>query len=545
MPRVLVIDDQRIPRVSVTSTLGEAGYEVQAAEDGERGIALARTWAPDVIVLDVYMPGMDGFAVVESLKADPRTAPTPVIFLTAEPPTDALIVRGLDLGAYDFLSKGCSKAELLARVGVMARIKRGNDELTAIARISDALIRSLDPDALAAAFVSLAREVFRADAALFVYALGPDASTSCAGSGLDPADPLCAQLTRTTLDWLAAHPEAAALLPIEQLRGPAGALVRREGFQSGAAVRLEWSDRPPALVLVLTQRPNGFRRESDAPLLELIARQVSIALDNAVLHSRTRTQAQQLERQAESLERAVEERSRFFASMSHELRTPVNAVLGYTQLLTEGIYGALEPTQLEVLTKVARSTRHLLELINDVLDISKIEAGKLEIVPEPMDLPALVRDTLSSVELHAREKQIELLVDAPERLRIVTDPARLRQIILNLLSNAVKFTGKGSVRVSVALSRNEDDPGNSPDDVLIHVADTGPGIAPADHERIFNEFEQTESGVAQGGTGLGLPISKRLAHLLGGTLELDSDVGRGSVFTLRIPRETTPGIRGT
>src|SRR5690606_29598992 len=152
--------------LAVSSILKEANHEVAAAASGEEGLRLAAELTPDVIVLDVYMPGMDGFAVVERLKSDPRTEPTPVIFLTAEPPTDDLIVRGLDLGAYDFLSKGCSRAELLARVGVMARIKRGNDELSAIARISDTLIQSLDPEKLSSRFVEQLREVFRASAVL-------------------------------------------------------------------------------------------------------------------------------------------------------------------------------------------------------------------------------------------------------------------------------------------------------------------------------------------------------------------------------------------
>jgi CheY-like chemotaxis protein len=145
---------------------------VETAESGAEGIDLATRHLPDVIVLDVHMPEMDGFEVVERLKQDPRTAPTPVIFLTADPPTDELIVRGLELGAYDFLSKGCSRAELLARVGVMARIKRGNDELSAIARISDTLIQTLDPEELSDRFVKQVRDVFRAEGVLLVYTPG-------------------------------------------------------------------------------------------------------------------------------------------------------------------------------------------------------------------------------------------------------------------------------------------------------------------------------------------------------------------------------------
>jgi signal transduction histidine kinase len=536
MPRVLIIDDQRIPRVTVGATLQEAGHEVASAEDGATGIQRAREWAPDVIVLDVHMPDMDGFAVVERLKKDPVTAPVPVIFLTATAPTDELVVRGLDLGAYDFLSKGCSKAELLARVGVMARIKRSNDELTAIARIADALIRSLDPRALSMLFVDQTREVFRADGALFVSTPDHDATRFSTLSGFEADEELIESLTNELLGWLGSEMSDADVLRPEELSGTSARLLEREGYRSLVAVRLQHPDRPASLVAVFARRPAGFRRESDGPLLELLGRQATIALDNALLHAHTQEQAQKLAAQAAELERAMSERSRFFASMSHELRTPINAVIGYTQLLHEGTFGEMVERQREIVKKVSRSAAHLLELINDVLDISKIEAGKLEILIEKTDLVLLARDTLTSVQLQAEEKGLDLWLQAPDQLEAVTDPARIRQILLNLLSNAVKFTDVGSVSVSLV----EHPPAESGPDgdgfVEIRVADTGPGIPEQDQERIFEEFEQTDFAVARGGTGLGLAISKRLAVLLGGALELESQVGVGSTFTLRVPR---------
>jgi signal transduction histidine kinase/DNA-binding response OmpR family regulator len=536
MPRVLIVDDQRIPRITVGAALQEAGHEVITAEDGPSGIDRARAWAPDVIVLDVHMPGMDGFAVVERLKEDPVTAPIPVIFLTATAPTDELVVRGLDLGAYDFLSKGCSKAELLARVGVMTRIKRSNDELTAIARIADALIRSLDPEALSHLFVEQTREVFRAEAVLFVTT--PDDSTTrlTTRTGFDLPPPEVEALTSTLLTWLERNSSEAEVISLDELREAGPALMRQKGFRSAVAVRFDHPERSPTLLAVFAQRAGGFRRESDAPLLHLLGRQATIALDNALLHAHTRKQAQTLARQAEELENAMSERSRFFASMSHELRTPINAVIGYSQLLEEGTYGEMPRVQQEVIKKVSRSAAHLLELINDVLDISKIEAGKLEIMLEPTDIEKLAKDTLTSVQLQAEEKRLNLSLHSPASVRVDTDPARVRQILLNLLSNAVKFTDHGSVTVTVQQVGSAD-MDSSRDGVEIRVADTGPGIPPEDRARIFDEFEQTDTAVNRGGTGLGLAISKRLAILLGGSLTLDSEVGVGSTFILRIPRE--------
>jgi signal transduction histidine kinase len=180
------------------------------------------------------------------------------------------------------------------------------------------------------------------------------------------------------------------------------------------------------------------------------------------------------------------------------------------------------------LDRVSRSAQHLLELINDILDISKIEAGKLEVFPEDTDLGMLVRDTATSVQLQAAEKGLELKIEVPEELRARTDPARVRQIVLNLLSNAVKFTDAGHVRV--ALRRDGER-------FEIAVEDTGPGIDLEDQERVFEEFEQSHrtSGVA--GTGLGLAISRRLAALLGGELGLRSTPGTGSTFILRLPAQ--------
>jgi signal transduction histidine kinase len=235
-----------------------------------------------------------------------------------------------------------------------------------------------------------------------------------------------------------------------------------------------------------------------------------------------------MEEQAEKLERAMTERSRFFASMSHELRTPINAVIGYNQLLEMEAYGTMNEEQSAAVQRVSRSAHHLLELINDILDISKIEAGKMEVSLEPTNIGALIRDTVATVQIQAHEKGLEVRTDAPEDVVLPTDPSRVRQILLNLLSNAVKFTSEGWIDVRLK---------GAGEDCAIEVSDTGPGIAEADYERIFEEFEQAQHSHAKSGTGLGLPISRRLAHLLGGELTLGSELGRGSTFTLKLPRE--------
>ena len=233
------------------------------------------------------------------------------------------------------------------------------------------------------------------------------------------------------------------------------------------------------------------------------------------------------ERQVE-LERAMAARSRFYASMSHELRTPINAVLGYSTLLLENIYGPLNEKQVEGITRTHKAAKHLLELVNDVLDLSKIEAGKIDLRLQPVAFPALIEDLFVTVRPLADQFGSSLSIEHEgEQLKVVSDPRRVRQILLNLLSNAIKF-GKGKpIRVR---SMPKADGG-----LVIEVIDEGEGIAHTDREKIFDEFVQLGKTQLTEGTGLGLPISRRLAEMLSGQLEIESDVGKGSTFRLILP----------
>jgi signal transduction histidine kinase/AmiR/NasT family two-component response regulator len=527
MTRVLVVDDQKIPRVAVSAMLGEAGYQVAAEAGGAEGLERARTWRPDVIVLDVQMPGMDGFQVVERLKQDPATAPIPVIFLTAEPPREELVVRGLELGAYDFLNKGCSRAELLARVGAMGRVKRGYDEMAVLARLSEILLGTLDPDELARRVAAEAARAFHADAAVLVLPGDADAGDVRAAwmrDGGEDADGLSREILRRSRSL------GGGLCGVSD----AMAAAREAGFARAAFVRVDRGERP-ALLLGVLGRAEEAEGEGAGTLLELLARQAALALDAALLHQQATAQAATLREQARALEQSMDERSRFFASVSHELRTPINAILGYSGLLAEGIYGPLEPAQAHGIERVLGSGRHLLQVVNDVLDISKMDAGKLEVVLEPVDLSALLNEVAATVAVQANDKGLKLSVDAPPRMPLVTDPGRVTQILLNLLSNAVKFTDQGGVQVRVQ---------QHPHRAEVRVVDSGPGIAPEDCERIFSDFEQTTTATGRGGTGLGLAISRRLAVLLGGTLHVESQVGQGSTFVLRLPVEENGGLVG-
>lgn len=253
-------------------------------------------------------------------------------------------------------------------------------------------------------------------------------------------------------------------------------------------------------------------------------------LERSLRHVTRLARAQAQTRRAEAeRERATEARSRFFAAMSHELRTPINAIVGYNELILDGIFGPLAEKQEVSLRRAQQAARHLLELVNDVLDLAKIEAGRVEVQPEPVNIVELIQDLFATVRPLAEEhgSDLQLIHDGCDK-PIITDPRRVRQILLNLLSNALKFGQQNPVRVHCTPN---DDAG-----LIVEVEDHGAGIAPEDQERIFEEFVQL-SPDRQGGTGLGLPISRSLAELLGGSLQVESTAGEGSVFRLTLPRK--------
>ena len=379
--RLLLVDDVPANLDVLCALLEGADYRISIAPDGAIALRLAAQTAPDLILLDVVMPEMNGFEVCRRLKQDPKTEHIPVIFITAENQTEG-VVEGVEAGGVDYIAKPFQDAEVLVRVKTHLSLSR--------------LTRELE--------------------------------------------------TKST--------------------------ALEEKNQS-------LSEANEALVVANQKIQEVSRYKSE-----------------------------------------------FLARMSHDLRTPMNAIIGYTRILLRRTREVLEERHYRNLENIEISANHLLNLINDILDLSKIEAGRMEIQFQDVDLQQLVEECAMALSSLLRDGvQLERQLEDVEPLR--TDPNLLRRVLMNLLSNAVKFTEQG--RIDLRLRSIEGG-------LEVVVADTGPGIPAAELPHIFDEFHRVEGGKKGGpeGTGLGLAIARKSVNLLGGRLAVESQTGRGTKFTLTI-----------
>lgn len=287
-------------------------------------------------------------------------------------------------------------------------------------------------------------------------------------------------------------------------------------------VPLQQEGQPIGLISVQSYRPNAYS-ENDIQLLRSIATQTSLAIANIQLFEEIQASNKQL-RQLDHL------KTQFLANMSHELRTPLNAIIGFSRVILKGIDGPITREQEEDLTSIYSNGQHLLNLINEVLDMAKIEAGKMTLAFEPTDLIETARGALATVTALVNEEEVKLLWDGSAELPIIeADPVRVRQILINLLSNAAKYTEQGHIRLQLSC----------PDKEHVHIAveDTGVGIAAEDFDKLFVAFEQIDNSTTRtvGGTGLGLPITKWLVNSHHGRIWFESKLGQGSTFHVLLP----------
>jgi signal transduction histidine kinase len=298
------------------------------------------------------------------------------------------------------------------------------------------------------------------------------------------------------------------------------ALVRA-GFRAALAVPLVREGQLLGALAVNRKSPGGFAPEV-IELLQTFAAQSALAIQNARLF-------REIEDKSRQLEAASRHKSEFLANMSHELRTPLNAIIGFSEVLAEQMFGPVNDKQSDYLGDILESGRHLLALINDILDLSKIEAGRMELEIGEFDLPAAIDNTLTLVRERAHRRGIVLERAVDEGLgKISADERKVKQVLLNLLSNALKFTPEGGQVAVRATTRDEM--------AEVSVTDTGVGIAPEDQATVFEEFRQVGTAEKKAeGTGLGLAISRKFIELHGGRIRVTSMLGRGSTFAFTLP----------
>ena len=298
-------------------------------------------------------------------------------------------------------------------------------------------------------------------------------------------------------------------------------VVVRAGFRALLFVPLLGAERIVGALVVRRRRPGEFSKQT-IDLVQTFAAQSVLAIQNARLF-------QEIGDKSRQLEVASQHKSQFLANMSHELRTPLNAILGYTELILDDIYGETPAKMRGVLERVQRNGKHLLGLINDVLDLSKIEAGQLTLALADYSLKDVVHSVFVAVESLADEKKLALRIEVPNDLPTGRgDERRLTQVLLNLVGNAIKFTDQGEVAIKASATNGA---------YTLSVCDTGPGIAPGDQAKIFEEFQQADSSATKkkGGTGLGLSIARRIIELHGGKIWVESEIGKGATFSINLP----------
>jgi signal transduction histidine kinase/CheY-like chemotaxis protein len=411
-----------------------------------------------------------------------------------------------------------------------AQLQRSVEELEALGEVGRTVSASLDLDTVLRSIIANACALVRADGGI-IHVL--DEATGFFEMAAEVG--MTAGLARL-IQSLPAHSESTLV---------GRAAIRREPVQIEDALQAEGYAPKEAVVaagirallavpmlreghvigaLVLTKNVPGAFSAETIELLKSFAGQSALAIHNAKLFN-------ELEQRGRELAAASRHKSEFLANMSHELRTPLNAIIGIAEMLREDAEDAGQDDLVEPLGRIHRAGGHLLQLINEILDLSKIEAGKLELHLEEIELAALIREVAATAEPLAARNGNRLIVECPKGIgSIRSDTTRLRQIVLNLLSNACKFTEQGQVRLSL---------GVDPDGLTITVADTGIGMSAEQIGRLFQEFSQADSSTTRryGGTGLGLAISRKLARLMGGDITIESAPGVGTTFTVRLPVE--------
>jgi signal transduction histidine kinase/DNA-binding response OmpR family regulator len=534
--RILIVDDGATIRMFVRQALEQAGFIVEEAENGRQALELFARTCPDLVLLDVIMPEMDGFRTCAALRQTARGEHLPIVMLTGLE-DEASIDRAYEVGATDFITKPINWVLLGHRVRYLLRASRAIDEVrqseealrqevhlsTTLVQVGRDLTSSLATPVILERLCQLTAVVLGCERS-YTLLYQPEQDTYAAVASYGYPSHQKETLKTLSLSGAAVAPFLKRLVCTD--------LVVQETLESAEpipTILLESFTLNTALCLVLrrgnevigihiigSQAPHTTFTPQQQRLALGIAQFASLALDNACL--------------LEQAESATRLKSDFLSTVSHELRTPLHVILGYNDLLLEQAFGPLTAQQSSTLFRLQRSAKELLGMIDNVLQVGRLESNKLPVELQEITVPTLITQLQTETSDLCDQSELQFEWQIEEKLPLLlTDVGKLKIVLKNLIGNAVKFTQKGIVTITARAQRHG---------VEIGVSDTGPGIPREDLRAIFDAFRQGGQVLTRQhrGVGLGLYIVRQMLDLLGGSISVESTVGKGSTFCIWVPQ---------
>jgi len=505
---ILLVDDHPENLLALEAALEASEFHLIRAHSGMEALRLLLKESFSLILLDVHMPGLNGFETAALIRERPKTRDIPIIFITAVNKNEEDFAEGYAIGAADYIVKPFDPEILRAKVAVLTGLQKQDERSQ------------------------------------------PAETPSLKQAGRLPRPYRDLTHAIPQIIWIAQSNGAVDFLNQPWFNYTGLTFEQSEGW--GWTKVLHPEDHQPAIVrwmeaiagekeyqmeCRLKRADGSYRwhlyraypeRDSEGRILAWLGTATDVN-DQKQTQEKLEKVIEELEQKKKEAEAATRLKSEFVSNVSHELRTPLNAILGYSSLILEGIYGEVPEAFMNPVTGIQRNTFELLELINNLLDLSKMESGQMTVTIESVDLKQLLLDAVQKVAPLLHGKKIEIKWSVEDGLKqLQTDPLKIRQVITNLLTNAIKFTEEGSITLSAA---------NANEGTLLSVEDTGIGIKEEDLPTIFEAFRQIDGSTTRkvGGSGLGLTIVKNILNMLHGRIEVKSEYGKGSIFTVFLP----------